>query len=92
MILLAVAGGVAGSKLDVWSIVVTVLLAIGFVAFFALGGTRLTARRPAIPARAALLPASRRHRVPGPRGAGQRDRPGGDHRGVPGQHDRRRDA
>jgi Kef-type K+ transport system membrane component KefB len=48
MILLAVAGGIAGSQLDPWSIVVTVLLAVGFVAFFALGGTQLTARRPAI--------------------------------------------
>ena len=48
MILLAVAGGIAGSRLDPWSIAVTVLLALGFVAFFALGGTRLTARRPAI--------------------------------------------
>jgi Na+:H+ antiporter len=43
MILLAVAGGIAGSRLDPWSIAVTVLLALGFVAFFALGGTRLTA-------------------------------------------------
>jgi Kef-type K+ transport system membrane component KefB len=48
MILLAVAGGIAGSRLDPWSIAVTVLLALGFVAFFALGGTRLTARRPGI--------------------------------------------
>ncbi|HET9736618.1 MAG TPA: cation:proton antiporter, partial [Solirubrobacteraceae bacterium] len=48
MILLAVAGGIAGSRLDPWSIAVTVLLALGFVAFFALGGTRLTAGRPAI--------------------------------------------
>jgi Kef-type K+ transport system membrane component KefB len=48
MILLAVAGGIAGSVLDPWSIVLTVVLALGFVAFFALGGTRVTAQRPAI--------------------------------------------
>jgi Kef-type K+ transport system membrane component KefB len=45
---IAVAGGIAGSEFEPWSIALTVLLALGFVAFFALGGTRLTARRPAI--------------------------------------------
>jgi Kef-type K+ transport system membrane component KefB len=48
MILLAVAGGVAGSQLDPWSIGLTIVLALAFVAFFALGGTRVTARRPGV--------------------------------------------
>jgi Kef-type K+ transport system membrane component KefB len=49
MILLAIVTGVAaGGGVDVVAIVITVALALGFVAFFALGGTRVTARWPKI--------------------------------------------
>ena len=49
MILLAVAVGVTESGgVDVGSIAVVVALAVAFVAFFALGGTRLAASRPRI--------------------------------------------
>jgi Kef-type K+ transport system membrane component KefB len=47
LILVAVATGVAAEGgLDVLELVVVIGLALGFVAFFALGGTRLFARRP----------------------------------------------
>jgi len=47
MLILGVAVGVAsGSGADYTSLVVSTALAIGFVAFFALGGTRLAQRRP----------------------------------------------
>ena len=48
MLLLAVAGGLAGSQLDVGGILATTALAIAFVAFFALGGTRAMRARPGI--------------------------------------------
>ncbi|MBI5104362.1 MAG: cation:proton antiporter [Solirubrobacterales bacterium] len=49
MLLLAVAVGLgADDGVDVAGLLVTVALALGFVAFFALGGTRVTARRPQI--------------------------------------------
>jgi Kef-type K+ transport system membrane component KefB len=47
LILVAVATGVAAEGgLDVLDLMVVIGLALGFVAFFALGGTRLFARRP----------------------------------------------
>lgn len=62
LILLAIAAGMAEGAVDVTSISVTVALALGFVAFFALGGTRLMAARPQILkdpefAKSPLLPA-----------------------------------
>jgi Kef-type K+ transport system membrane component KefB len=49
MILLAVVTGVAaGGGIDVAAMAVTIALAVGFVAFFALGGTRVAARWPRI--------------------------------------------
>jgi Kef-type K+ transport system membrane component KefB len=46
MLLLAVAIGLANDGVDVGSIAATAALAIGFVLFFALGGTRLLRSRP----------------------------------------------
>jgi Kef-type K+ transport system membrane component KefB len=47
MVILAVAVGLAESGgVDITSIVVVVGLAVAFIAFFAIGGTRLLARRP----------------------------------------------
>lgn len=62
LILLAIAAGMAEGAIDVTSISVTVALSLGFVAFFALGGTRLMAARPQILkdpefAKSPLLPA-----------------------------------
>jgi Kef-type K+ transport system membrane component KefB len=48
MILLAVAGGIAGSSLSAGGVLLTAGLAVGFVAFFALGGTAVVRRRPGI--------------------------------------------
>jgi Kef-type K+ transport system membrane component KefB len=49
LILVAVATGIAAEGgLDLTELLVVVGLAVGFVAFFALGGTRLMARRPQI--------------------------------------------
>jgi Kef-type K+ transport system membrane component KefB len=48
MIVLGVATGLAGSGVDVLSIVVVVVLAVAFVAFFSLGGTAFMRRRPQI--------------------------------------------
>jgi Kef-type K+ transport system membrane component KefB len=48
MIVLGVATGLAGSGVDVVSIVVVIVLAIAFVAFFSLGGTAFMRRRPQI--------------------------------------------
>ena len=48
MLLVAVAAGIAGGAVDVGGILVTVALAVAFVAFFALGGTRLMRARPQI--------------------------------------------
>lgn len=48
MILLAIAGGIAGSSLSIGGLLVTIALALGFVAFFALGGTAVTRARPGI--------------------------------------------
>ncbi len=41
-------GGIAGGAVDVGGILVTVALAVAFVAFFALGGTRLMRAKPQI--------------------------------------------
>lgn len=46
MILLAVAGGLAGGDVDVGEIGVVIGIAVGFVLFVALGGTRLLRARP----------------------------------------------
>lgn len=46
LILLSVATGVASDDVDVAHIATVIVLALGFVAFFALGGTRLLQRRP----------------------------------------------
>ena len=48
MLILAVAVGAASGGTDVVGLVVVVLLALGFVAFFALGGTTLMRRQPRI--------------------------------------------
>ena len=48
MVIVAVAVGLAAGGVDVASIVVVLLLAVAFVAFFALGGTQVTRRRPQI--------------------------------------------
>jgi Kef-type K+ transport system membrane component KefB len=48
MIVLGVATGLAGSGVDIASIVVVVVLAVAFVAFFGLGGTAVMRRRPQI--------------------------------------------
>jgi Kef-type K+ transport system membrane component KefB len=49
MLILGVAVGIAsGAGADVTSLVVSTVLAVGFVAFFALGGTRFAQRRPGI--------------------------------------------
>jgi Kef-type K+ transport system membrane component KefB len=46
MLILAVAAGVAAGDANVGGIILVVALAVGFVAFFALGGTALTRRWP----------------------------------------------
>jgi Kef-type K+ transport system membrane component KefB len=49
MILLAVVTGIAtGGGVDVAAVAITIVLALAFVAFFALGGTRVAARWPKI--------------------------------------------
>ena len=48
MLLVAVAAGIAGGAVDVGGILVTIALAVAFVAFFALGGTRLMRAKPQI--------------------------------------------
>lgn len=48
MLLVAVAAGIAGESLDVGGLLLTIGLAVAFVAFFALGGTRLMRAKPQI--------------------------------------------
>ncbi len=94
LLLVAVAAGVAAEGgVDVGSIAVTAAVAVAFVGFIALGGTKLLAARPA------LLHAPRFSESPllpaviiclGPARAVGADRPGRDHRRVYGRDDRRR--
>ena len=96
LLLVAVAAGVAAEGgVDFGAIAATAGIALAFVVFVALGGTKLLQKRPRAAARAALLrvaAAARRDRVPRPRRAGGPDRARGDHRRVPRGDGDRRDA
>ena len=95
LILLSVAVGMAADGgVDAAKIALALAVAVAFVAFVALGGTRAAAAPPAAAARAALrrlAAAAGGDPLPRPRRLRRPDRPGGADRRLPGRDDRRRD-